>query len=543
MVRQNATSIRTTGEAIVEGLVAHGVDTVFGIPGVQTYGLFDALAREPRINVIGARHEQTVAYMAFGYAQATGRPGVCSVVPGPGVLNASAALLSAHGASAPVVCLTSEIPSSQMGRGFGHLHEMPDQLASLRTFTKWAENIMHPTAAPGLVAEAFHQATSGRPRPVALAAPWDVLPASATVASCVPRAALAMSPDPVEIDRAAVLLAAAKNPMIMVGSGAQRAGAEVLALANTLQAPVVSFRGGRGVVSNEEPLGFTCADGFERWPETDVLIGIGSRLELSWLRWPSKPAGLKLILIDVDPEQHVRLAADVRLVSDAASTCAALTDAVSIQAPSRTAEFTALRAAKQSEISAKLQPHVNHLAAIRRALPRDGLFVEEISQVGFSSYFAFPVYEPRTFITCGHQGTLGFGFPTALGVKAAHPNRAVVSINGDGGFMFAAQELMTAVQYGLNVVTVVFNNNAYGNVMADQDRLFNGRTIGSELRNPDFVKFAESFGARGVRAHDSAELERAVRDGIDADLPTLIEVPMPLDAKASPWPFLMPAPR
>jgi acetolactate synthase I/II/III large subunit len=531
---------RTTGEAIVEGLVAHGVDTVFGIPGVQTYGLYDALAREPRINVIGARHEQTVAYMAFGYAQATGRPGVCSVVPGPGVLNAAAALLSAHGASAPVVCLTSEIPSSQIGRGFGHLHEMPDQLASLRTFTKWAENILHPTEAPGLVAEAFHQATSGRPRPTALAAPWDVLPQQGLVSDCVPRQAPIATPDPADVGRAAAILATAKNPMIMVGSGAQGAGPQVLALARKLQAPVVSFRGGRGVVSNEDPLGFTCAEGFDRWPDTDVLIGIGSRLELMWLRWSSKPANLKLILIDIDPQQHIRLNADVRLVSDAALGAAAVAEVVD-QAANREAEFTALRAAKRADIASKLQPHIDHLHAIRRALPRDGLFVEEICQVGFSSYFGFPVYEPRTFITCGHQGTLGFGFPTALGVKAAFPDRAVVSITGDGGFMFAAQELATAVQYGINVVTVVFNNNAYGNVMADQNRLFEGRTLGSSLQNPDFVKFAESFGAIGKRVSTPADLEQAVREGIDAALPTLIEVPMPLDTKASPWPFLMPS--
>lgn len=533
------TARRTTGEAIVEGLVAHGVDTVFGIPGVQTYALFDALARRStEIDVIGGRHEQTVAYMAFGYAQATGRPGVCTVVPGPGVLNASAALLSAHGASAPVVCLTSEVPSAAMGRGLGHLHEMPDQLATLRTFTKWAANVMHASEAGPLVAEAFHQATSGRPRPVALAAPWDVLPAAAETTACRPIAAVRPTPDPAEVDRAVELLATAENPMIMVGGGAQHASAEVLALATALQAPVVSFRGGRGVVSNEHPLGFTCAEGFSRWPETDVLIGIGSRLELTWLRWGPKPPGLKLILIDIDAQQHVRLAADIRLVADSALACRALADILPAR-PNRETQFVALRAAKQVEVS-KLQPHLGYLDAIRRALPRNGLFVEEICQVGFTSYFGFPIYEPRTFITCGHQGTLGFGFPTALGVKAAFPNRAVVSITGDGGFMFAAQELATAVQFGLNVVTVVFNNEAYGNVMADQLRLFEGRTLGSSLRNPDFVAFAKSFGALGVLATDPSSLERALRDGFDADLPTLIEVPMPLDPKASPWPFLTP---
>ncbi|NBH10856.1 thiamine pyrophosphate-binding protein, partial [Amycolatopsis sp. SID8362] len=166
----------TAADLIVDGLRAHGVDTVFGLPGVQTYDLFDSLARaEGEIRVIGARHEQTVAYMAFGYAQATGRTGVCTVVPGPGVLNASAALLSAHGASAPVLCLTSEIPRAYLGRGLGHLHEMPDQLATLRTLTKWSALVEHPTGVPDALATAFREAAGGRPRPVSLAVPWDVL--------------------------------------------------------------------------------------------------------------------------------------------------------------------------------------------------------------------------------------------------------------------------------------------------------------------------------------------------------------------------------
>jgi acetolactate synthase-1/2/3 large subunit len=187
-----------------------------------------------------------------------------------------------------------------------------------------------------------------------------------------------------------------------------------------------------------------------------------------------------------------------------------------------------------------VQPHVEHLAAIRRALPRDGFFVEEVCQVGFTSFFAFPVYEPRTFVTNGCQGALGFGVPTSLGVKAAFPDRAVVAVTGDGGFLFGANELATAVQHRLGVVTVVFNNDAYGNVLNDQRKLFDGRAIGSELRNPDFVALAKAFGAEGVRAHTSAELEAAVAEGIARDVPTVIEVPMPLDATQSPWPFLMP---
>lgn len=538
------TEQRTTGEAIVEGLSAHGVDTVFGIPGVQTYPLYDALARTPEISVYGPRHEQTAAYMAFGYAQSTGKPGVFSVVPGPGVLNASAAVLSAYGASAPLVGLTSEIPSAFMGRGLGHLHEMPDQLATIRTFTKWASNIAHPADASDVVAEAFHQATSGRPRPTMIAAPWDVLAHTSPAVPCVPRPRPATPVDPARVERAVTRLSGAKNPMIMVGGGARHASAEVLALAEFLQAPVVSFRGGRGVVSDEHPLGFTCAEGFERWGECDALIGIGCRLELMWSRWPDRPKDLPIILLDIDPQQFVRLEATVGILGDAADTASALLEALKAgmsPAASRAAEFTRLKSAKQEELL-QLQPHIDYLHALRRALPRDGFFVEEICQVGFASYFGFPVYESRTFVTCGHQGTLGFGYPTSLGVKAAHPDKAVVSINGDGGFMFGIQELATAAEYNLGVVAVVFNNHAYGNVLNDQQRLF-GRPYGSALKNPSFVDIARGFGVSAVHVDNPADLEREVADAINANAPSVIEVAMPLDAAASPWRFLMPASR
>src|SRR5437763_3002580 len=424
----------TAADLIVEGLTAHGVDTVFGLPGVQTYDLFDSLARAGEaIRVIGGRHEQTVAYMAFGYAQATGRTGVYTVVPGPGVLNASAAMLSAHGASAPVLCLTSEIPRAYLGRGLGHLHEMPDQLATLRTMTKWAALVEHPADVPSALATALREAAGGRPRPVALAIPWDVLGLRAPASAVGPLPLPEVQVDPAAVDAAAEILAGARNPMIMVGGGARHASAEVRALAERLQAPVVSFRGGRGIVGDDHPLGFTSAAGFELWPETDVVIGIGSRMELSWFRWPGKPAGQRTILLDIDPRQATRLEADVYVHGDSAATTAALTPAVTPRTVDRAAEFAAVKASVAARF-AEVGPEIEYLRAIREVLPRDGFFVEEICQVGFASYFGFEVYEPRTFVTCGHQGTLGFGYPTALGVQAAFPDRPVISVAGDGGF-------------------------------------------------------------------------------------------------------------
>ena len=534
----------TGGEALVAALVAHGVDTVFGIPGVQTYGLFDALYHErARIRTVYPRHEQATGFMAYGYARTTGRPGVFTVVPGPGVLNTGAAICTAYGASTPTLCLTGQVPSGFIGRGKGHLHELPDQLATLRSLTKWAARIEHPAQAPATIAEAFRQMGEGRPRPVAVEMPWDIFTASALVPAPRPPAPYAeIDPDPAQLAAAAERLARARNPMIMVGSGAQHAGAEVRELALLLQAPVVSLRGGRGIVSDEHHLGFNCAAGHKRWAETDVLIGIGTRLELAWFRWGEMPRDLPLILIDIDPAQMPKLRPSIGIVGDARRAARELALLIARTGPrrdSRRLEFEALKAGLRREIET-VQPHVAYLEAMRAVLPRDGFFVDEVCQSGFASLFGFPVYEPRTFVTSGHQGTLGFGYSTALGVKIANPSKPVLSISGDGGFLFGVQELATAVQHRIAVVAVVFNNGSFGNVQRDQEQGFGGRVIGSELLNPDFVRLAESFGMAGYRARSPAQLRAVLEKAFAADAPALIEVPVERASEVSPWPFLMP---
>lgn len=531
----------SAADAIVQSLISHGVDTVFGIPGVQTYPLFDAMARSG-LRVIGARHEQAVAYMAFGYAQATGRTGVCSVVPGPGFLNASAALISAYGASAPVLCLTGEIPSRFIGRGLGHLHELPDQLATMRSLTKWAATVEHPSQASELTAQAFYHARSGRPRPTALAVPWDVLAASAPADPVPPVPVRPPRLDRAAVARAAGLLAGAANPMIMVGGGARDAAREVSELARLLQAPVVSFRGGRGIVDDDDPYGFTCAAGFRRWADTDVLLGIGSRLELTWFRWPARPAGLQTVLVDIDPVQAVRLEPDVAVVADAREAAAALVAQLTPLARSsrdRSAEFQAVKEQAAAEVR-DVGVDLDYLAAIRAALPADGFFVEEICQAGFASYFGFGVHAPRQFVTCGHQGTLGFGYPTSLGVKAAFPGRAVVSIAGDGGFMFGIGELATAVQHELGVVAVVFNNGAFGNVLLDQQRRYEGREVGARLHNPDFAAVAGAFGAAGYAVRSPEALEVALTKALADGRPAVIEVKTTIGGTVTPWKYLRP---
>jgi acetolactate synthase I/II/III large subunit len=533
------------GEAIVSGLVAHGVDTVFGLPGAQIYGLFDGF-HQAQLKVIGARHEQACGYMAFGYARSSGRPGVFSVVPGPGVLNAGAALLTALGCNEPVLCLTGQVPTQFLGMGRGHLHEMPDQLATLRTFVKWADRIEYPDNAPPLVSRAFQEMLSGRRGPVALEMPWDVFTQRAEVGAARPFDPFpAPQPDPDRIKAAAALIAGSKTPMIFVGSGAIEAREEILELAEMIDAPVVAFRSGRGIVSNAHELGLTMAAAYRLWPQTDLMIGIGTRMELpaSSFRWPFQPRGLKSIRIDIDPSEMRRLTPDAAVVADAQAGTRALLAAVSKTGYSKTsgrrATIRDASAAALQEIQ-KVQPQMAYLNILREVLPANAIVTDELSQVGFASWYGFPIYEPRTFITSGYQGTLGSGFPTALGAKVANPDRPVVAITGDGGFMFGVQELATAVQYKIGVVTLVFNNNAYGNVRRDQRERFDGRVVASDLVNPDFVKLAESFGVGAARVTSPVHFRPALEKALAHGGPYLIDIEVPTDSEVSPWAFIHP---
>ena len=534
----------TGGEAIVSGLVAHGVDTVFGLPGAQVYGLFDAF-HQAQLKVIGARHEQACGYMAFGYARSSGRPGVFSVVPGPGVLNASAALLTAFGCNEPVLCVTGQVPTQFLGKGRGHLHEMPDQLATLRTYLKWAERIEYPANAPTVVARAFQEMLSGRRGPASVEMPWDVFTQRAETGAANVLASLpAPQPDPDLIKQAATLIKAAKAPMIFVGSGAIGAGEEILELAEMIDAPVVAFRSGRGIVSNAHELGLTMAAAYKLWPKTDLMIGIGTRLELPTMsRWPYRPDGLKSIRIDIDPVEMRRFSADTAIIADAKAATADLAAAVRKTGYSKTsgrrAAIREATASAQAEIQ-RIQPQMAYLNILRDVLPANAIVTDELSQVGFASWYGFPIYEPRTFITSGYQGTLGSGFPTALGAKVANPDKAVVAITGDGGFMLGVQELATAVQFNIGVVTLVFNNNAYGNVRRDQRERFDGRVVASDLVNPDFVKLAESFGVAAARVTSPDHFKAALEKALAQRGPSLISVEVPRDSEVSPWAFIHP---
>ncbi len=541
---------KTAAQAMVDALVVNGVDTVFGLPGAQMYPLFDALYQaDDRIRTISARHEQGLAYMAFGYARSTGRLGVYSPVPGPGVLNATAAMCTSLGACAPTLCLTGEIPSMFKGMGRGHLHELPDQFGILRRLTRYAQHIETPAETPAAMKAAIIGAMSGRKGPAALSICWDHLGTRADMVAAE-RAVVpaAPAPDDDDVARCVRLIRAARRPIIFTGSGAQDAAEEIALLADALNAPVVGFRGGRGVVGEDKPLGLSMAAAWNLWPECDLMIGIGTRLEIPFMRWGGMMRynralpGRALIRVDIDPTEMGRLDTDGPLVADAAAGVAALVAALDRagHAPQGDRAAIADAKAKAAHDIRSIQPQMDYLDVIRDVLPYDGFLVEELSQMGFTSNFGFPVYLPRTYVSCGYQGTLGFGFPTALGVKVAHPDKAVVSVTGDGGFQFALPELATAVQHGINLVTIVFDNGCYGNVLRDQQTRFDDHIIGADLVNPDFAKLADSYGIRAWVVDTPAALRPVLEAALALGAPALIQVRVPRGSEISPWSFISP---
>jgi acetolactate synthase-1/2/3 large subunit len=519
----------TGGEAVVASLLAEGFDTLFGLPGVQNDWLYNALHDvQPAMRVIHTRHEQGAAYMALGAAMASGAPSLCNVVPGPGVLNAGAALATAYALNAKLFFLTGQIPSAAIGRDSGQLHEIPDQLGLLRSLSKWSARINDPSEVPMLVAQAVQQLETGRPRPVALEVPMDVLARRAEVS--LPSPSLPRDPQPVDgdaIQRAADLIAAAEAPLIFVGSGAQDVSAEVRALAERLQAPVVAYRTGRGVLDNRHPLSVVQPAARALWDDSDLVIALGTQMRVPIQKWPVR-AERRYLRIDVDATTHGRFRQpDVAITARLQDALPVLSDALDAErlgdSPSREGKVAAARD-EWVQRSSVLEPQISYLRVIRDALGEDGIFVDELTQVGFASRIVMPVYKPRTFISTGYMGTLGYGFPTALGVKVARPDVPVISVTGDGGFLFAATELATAVQHGIGLITIVFNNNQYGNVQQMQRDLYDNRVIATDLVNPDFVAMARSFGAEAERVSSPAELAGALARANEASGASVIEV-------------------
>lgn len=520
----------TGGQAIVQSLKRHGVDTIFGLPGVQLDNLFDALyAERDSIRVIHTRHEQGAAYMALGYAQSTGKPGVCVVVPGPGVLNTTAALSTAAGSNVPVLCLTGQIPSYQIGQGLGIPHEIRDQQMAMRGVVKWVGRADTPAEAPDVLRTAFREMLAGRHQPAVFEMAPDVMGRSEDVELLEPeRFNEAPDVDEATLAAAGDLLAKAERPAIFVGSGVFGAEAELQRVAELLEAPVIMSRTGRGALGDDHYLAQGMIAGQSLWQDTDVALVVGTRFLTPALAW-GRENEVKTVRIDVDPEQAAKpRAADHTIVSHARTGLALLAEQIEGKnraRPSRKAALDAAKAEVQGKLAA-LEPQYGFAKVIRDEVPEDGILVTDVTQLATFTQNWMPIHHPRSLITPGYQGTLGYAFATGLGVKVAHPDRKVVVISGDGGFMFNVQEMSTAVAHGINLVTIVFADGAFGNVKRIQKDSYGGRNIAVELHNPDFVALAKSFGMLGLRATNAAELRKAMREAFDANGPALIEVPV-----------------
>jgi acetolactate synthase-1/2/3 large subunit len=537
------TRTMTTAEAAVEGLIAHGLDTIYALPGVQNDHLFDALYKgSNRLRTVHARHEQGAAYMALGAQLATGKPQAYAVVPGPGLLNSSAALLTAYSMNSQVLALVGEIPQAAIGRNVGHLHELRGQSDILAHLTDFTGRLRNAGTAPRLVAQAMRAMATGRPGPAALECSIDVWGKPGEVGAIAPPKPLPRPRiDEDALRRAARKLGAAKRPLICVGGGAQDTSAEVTALSEMLQAPVYcGFRRGQGVLDSRNPFAVTVPLGHELWGEADVVIGIGTRLFFPQLNW-GVDRDLAIIRVDADADEAKRNGKPaVTLIGDAKPILQRLLEVLpahNAARPSRREEMQERQATTRARLADKLAPQIGWLDAIRAELPEDGIFVDEVTQMGFAARLAFPVYKPRTFLSPGYQDNLGWGFATALGAQDARRDVPVVSINGDGGFMYTANEMATAVRHKIPLVAIVFNDGAFGNVRRIQQEQYGNRLIASDLANPDFVKFAESFGAVGERVLNPDALRQALRRGFARrDGPTLIDVPV--GPMPSPWEFI-----
>ncbi|HEU5191840.1 MAG TPA: thiamine pyrophosphate-dependent enzyme [Methylomirabilota bacterium] len=518
----------TGGEALVQQLHREGVRVVFGLPGVQLYGVMAALREQPAIRFIQTRHEQATSYMADGYARAGGGVGTALVVPGPGLLNAAAGLSTAYSASSPVFMLSGQVPRSQIGKDIGVLHEVNDQLDCIRPVTKWRRRVLEVSDIPAAVRAAMHQLTTGRPRPVELEMPPETMEEEGEAVMLDPVHPARPAAPAADIRRAVDLLVGAQRPVIYAGGGVMLGGASeaLTTLAEYLQAGVITSAEGKGAISDHSELSL----GATVWPQSpvrnhllqaDVILAVGTRFALAVPK-----ADQQVIHIDIDPDEIGRNhRKSFGLVGDARGTLEAMVEAVRAAAPprsSRKAEYEALRA----ETAALAQePQGSIVKSLRAGMPENAILVAGMTQIGYYSRPFFPTYEARTYLTSSYSGNLGYEYPVALGAKVACPTRPVIAVIGDGGFMYNVQELATAVQQKINVIAVVFNDNAYGNVARDLDETWGG-AYGAALHNPDFMKLADAFGVHGMRAKEPAQVGALVRDAIQLDRPVLIEVPV-----------------
>tara|TARA_R110002096_G_scaffold309403_2_gene503914 strand:- start:9188 stop:10816 length:1629 start_codon:yes stop_codon:yes gene_type:complete len=527
----------TGGQAIVDSLIANGIDQVFGVPGAQLDYSFSAMYdRSNEINIIHCRHEQGAAYMAYGFAHSTGKVGAFFVVPGPGLLNACAAISTGYACNTPMLCISGQIPSNKINGKTGQLHEIRDQIEIAEKITKMAHRIDSPQETPAAMARAFNALTSGRIRPVEIEMAMDIMSMEGDVEKAIAIEQRApKKPETSQIAEAAALLKNAKRPVIFAGGGTLDASKEVRELADILKVPVVMSVNSLGVMDARDDYAMVPVAGHYLWKDADVVLGVGSRMTPQIDGW-GLDDDLKIIRMDIDEEEmNLFSTPDVAIHCDAAEGLKALNTALGeCEEKWTVAEMDAVKAEAAKEVNIMV-PQVAYMKVIREELPEDGYFVSDLTQIGYASRDGFPVYHPRTYLYPSYQGTLGHSYATGLGVQVAHPDKKVVTVAGDGGFLFNVQEMATAAQFNIPMVCIVFNDSAFGNVKRIQQTSHQGRVIASDLQNPDFVALGESFGVKSSRTDNPEGLRSALKEGFAHDGPVLIEVTMDLADIPEPW--------
>ncbi len=512
------------GEALVRSLHAHGVEVVFGLPGAGQYEAIDAIYQQEGMRYITTRNEQAISYMADGYARVSGKPGVGIAVEGPGFFNTTAGLATAFAQSSPVLLITGDHHGVTVPGRPRH-----DSLNDYGAYSKWAARANSPAEIPGLVREAFRQLNTPRKRPVILEVGPDVFRAEEEVRLVEAESFSPVAGDAGQLEHAARLLAEAKRPLVWVGAGASEGAPLVRKIAEHLGSPVVSSRSGKGILPARHPLSLGMFEARfkplkDRVDECDVILAVGTATDMS-----GRLATQTVIRIDDDPDEiGLDGAHTLGIAGDAALSLDVLHNrltGLSDPQPNVTEDIQAINTHRFGPAE-QLQPQGAFMDALRTAIPDEGILVGGMNQMGYYSRNYYHCQSPRGYQTSSHHGTLGSVFPVGIGLQIGRPDRPVVVVSGDGGILYNLQELATAMKYGVNLVTVVFNDNAYGNVWRAQVEEFDGHVIGTELHNPDFVKLAEAYGARGVLAEDADQLQAAVGEAVAADTPTVIEVPV-----------------
>ncbi len=536
-VTQRPPARGTCGELAVLGLVRHGVDTVFGIPGTHNLELYAHLPGAGIRHVL-PRHEQGAGYAAIGWARTSGRPGVVFVTTGPGVLNLATAAAQAWSDSVPLLILAPGMPRSHPAAGSGFLHEMPDQKRAMEGVLGRAVRIGSGDELAQELASAFAGFSGGRPRPAYIEIPLDLL---GQESDAEPLIAPVQSPRPPGsdlVELAASTIDTAQKVVVIAGGGSAGAGAQLVELAERCGAPVLTTANGKGVVPEDHPVSLGASLNFPAARQlvegADVVVAIGTELAQSDL-WdgPLRLRG-RLIRIDIDPSQAYRNArADIALTADAAvavtELCAALTGGDRDRARGERARTAAAeaRAVLGPEIERQAARWLGPLASIRDVTARDAIFTADSAMACYYGALpALPVYVPYGFIYPSGFGTLGFSVPAAIGAKLAAPEREVVALSGDGGLMFTVAELASAASLGLSLAVVAFANRGYGEIRREMAE--RGDTpVGVDLPVPDLPVLAQGLGCAGVRAADCEALAEEVAAAFERPVPTLIEVAEP----------------